>query len=325
MMLKCVRGIYEIGLKYAPGIMKAYIAKLIRFKEVLIYKFKLLVKYKTIDFFEIVEIEINTGCNRRCYYCPNSKYDRELLMNRKFMDEGLFRKIIDELSDLDYFGRIHPSFYGEPLLDKRLPDLVKYTREKLPKAHIRILTNGDFLTVNLFNHLLSCGVNSFEISLHESGSMSKNIALLLEYLKDKPELKKKVLLRTPQKEVKKELSKLGFRVDYLNSLFNRGGLIEVPKEILRPISKCDAPSKCLEIDVNGNVVLCCNDYLSSVVLGNLKEESIMEVWRKNKEIRRKIRKGIFEFDICKKCALFRLSEWKEYLWQKEQSKMQGED
>jgi hypothetical protein len=35
------------------------------------------------------------------------------------MKEELFRKIIDELSDIDFDGRISIT-YGEPLLDKRL-------------------------------------------------------------------------------------------------------------------------------------------------------------------------------------------------------------
>lgn len=107
------------------------------------------------------------------------------------MSEKLFKKIIDELASINFRGRVSPHFYGEPLLDKRLPDLVRYVREKLPFSSIVIFSNGDPLTINLFNKLIESGVNQFCITEHGK-TMSKNMRQVMDYIKDKPHLKNKI-------------------------------------------------------------------------------------------------------------------------------------
>jgi 2-deoxy-scyllo-inosamine dehydrogenase (SAM-dependent)/8-amino-3,8-dideoxy-alpha-D-manno-octulosonate transaminase len=66
------------------------------------------------------------------------------------MQETLFEKIINELAIIDFDGRISYHFYGEPLLDKRLPRFVSETRRRVPKSTTEIYSNGDFLTLELF-------------------------------------------------------------------------------------------------------------------------------------------------------------------------------
>ena len=84
-------------------------------------------------------------------------------------------------------------------------------------------------------------------------------------------------------------------------MFNRGGLIELPHG--KPMKKCKVHLDCLIIDVRGNVVLCCNDYFSSVTFGNVNERSVMEIWERPeyRNARREIAKGNMIYDICKKC------------------------
>ena len=103
--------------------------------------------------FEAVEIETTTVCNRTCSYCPNSAIKRPA----GNMDEALFRSIIDSLKEMDFSGRVSPHFYGEPLVDRRILKFIAYTREKLPKAFIKLFTNGDLLTYDLFLKLLESG------------------------------------------------------------------------------------------------------------------------------------------------------------------------
>ena len=93
------------------------------------------VKYGNPDMFNDIIIETTTQCNRRCGYCPNSVYDRSLKHNSHLMSEHLFMKIINDLKEMRFAGRISPHFYGEPLLDKRLYRLMKYAHDTLPKAH----------------------------------------------------------------------------------------------------------------------------------------------------------------------------------------------
>lgn len=245
----------------------------------IIYKNKL----KKNTLFNNVEIETTTICNRKCDYCPNSTIGRPA----GYMDEKLFYKIIDELSTLGYSGRVSPHFYGEPLMDKRIVRFIRYMREKLPKAYIKLFTNGDLLTYDLFNELSDAGVDIFRIAQH-SEKASKTIVDTLSKL---------------DKEVKKK------KIEYIkyynnkNILMNRGGLIRTYRYKFFKKIDCELASG-LTIDYLGNCVLCCNDYLSRYVFGNLNNESLIDVWNKKeyKTIRSKIECGIWPYDICRVCV-----------------------
>ncbi|MBS3113294.1 SPASM domain-containing protein [Candidatus Woesearchaeota archaeon] len=265
--------LFLIGKKIIPKKIKHHFSKLY-------YLLNNYVKHGTTDFFRAVEIETLTKCNRKCFYCPNSKYDR----GDQYMEESLYKKIIDELAELNYNGRVSPHFYGEPLGDKRLPDLLGYTRQKLPSAYIVVFTNGDFLTKEMFDLLLSKGVDAFLITRHV-GPDSETLKKMLNSLSAAE--KKKVTLRK-------------FTPD--TTLSNRGGLIDKIKT--EYMNKCNFPATSLIIDFQGNVILCCNDFFSSVKFGNLTTEKINEVWKKPNfiKLRKELQDGKFKLDICKKCV-----------------------
>lgn len=230
--------------------------------------------------FTSVEVETSSICNRKCAYCPNSSYQR---VQSHLMD-AFFYKIINELSEIDFSGRLSPHFYGEPLLDIRLTEFMAYARKRLPKAYIQLFTNGDFLTYKLFQELLEAGVDSFRIAQH-SESPSEILTATLRMLDDET--------RTSRIEV----------INFFASkqpLMNRGGLIEI--ETNQKWKHCDYVSG-LTIDYEGNLLLCCQDYLSKYKFGNIATERLQDIWDKAKYklLRDKIQCGIWPLDICKEC------------------------
>lgn len=230
--------------------------------------------------FKSVEIETVSACNRRCTYCPNYSIQRAA----GYMGEDLFYKIIDELSEMKFSGRFSPHFYGEPLLDKRIVTFITYTRNKLPNAFIKLFTNGDFLTYELFLTLLNAGVDVFRIAQHDRQPST-------------------TMMNTLQKMDNKTLVKHVEYIKYFDNdtlLMNRGGLIEVKRDL--KMKYCDYVSG-ITIDYEGNMLLCCQDYMSQYTFGNLKTEKIMAVWNKGnyKSLRDKIKCGIWQLDICKAC------------------------
>lgn len=62
--------------------------------------------------------------------------------------------------------------------------------------------------------------------------------------------------------------------------------------------------KQLTIDCEGNVVLCCNDYNSNVVFGNISTSEISSIWNDKyyKKVRESTSRGVWLFDMCRKCA-----------------------
>ena len=119
---------------------------------------------------------------------------------------------IDELAEIGYHGRICPVFYGEPLLEKRLVDFMRYIRTKLPKSWIEIYTNGDLLTPEKYSLLQQAGVDLFFITQHDQ-TITEGVKNLYKYLKSNGY----------------DLSRISYQKFYLGSklLCNRGGLIHL--------------------------------------------------------------------------------------------------
>lgn len=241
-------------------------------------------KYGNFDFFDAILIETATACNRRCSYCPNSIYDRGQVGNNKLMDVDLYKKIIDDLADMKYKGTVKPFNFNEPLLDKRLLDLVRYTREKLPKSNIHIATNGDYLTFELYKKLIDAGITAIYITPHRE-TMPDHIKGLFAKLKDRDD---KVTIKynhlTPE-----------------STLANRGGLVQVKQR--SPIPRCVIAPITIQISYEGNAFLCCNDYFGKYTFGNVREKSIKEIWKDPAYVnkRKELRKGVYKYEICKKC------------------------
>ena len=244
--------------------------------------------YGAWDIFGAVGIETTTHCNRRCPFCPNSKYDRGLKKNEKFMDEKLFKKIIDELAEIKYRGIIRPFFYGDPLVDERMPKLVKYVKNKLPKAKIYLNTNGIALTIPLYKKLYEAGIDYLMISQY-TADMLPNVKEFFEYMKTRPKKENKAKYRI-------------FEIERL-ATSNRCGEVDVPVVAERPF--CAYPGHYdLNINYKGDVLLCCNDYHGKIVFGNVKDEKIMDIWKKPhyQKIRKEVLKKIYKLSMCKKCV-----------------------
>lgn len=230
--------------------------------------------------FKSVEIETTSICNRKCTYCPNYSNKRPY----GYMEDELFYKIIDELSEIGFSGRFSPHFYGEPLLDKRIVKFIDYTRKRLPNVFIKLFTNGDLLTYDLFLKLITAGIDVFRIAQHDE-QPSKTITETLQRIDDKTKTERIEYVRY---------------FDNDKFLMNRGGLVEVKHDV--EMKFCDYVSS-VTIDFEGNMLLCCQDYMSRHKFGNLKEEKIMDIWNKKhyKSLRDKIMCGVWHLEICKKC------------------------
>ncbi len=245
--------------------------------------------------FSVVEFEINSMCNRKCVYCPNNKHERK---QKGFMKEELFRKCVDDLSRINYSGLINYSFYGEPLLDRRLEKFVEYAGRKCPHAKSIIFTNGDFLNPGRFRRLLRLGIEHFIVTQHDNklNSGMKKILAGLE-----PVDRKKILLQFPENMF----------------LLNRAGAVtSVKKSRGCSKDKCSRPSFNMVITLNGNVLPCCNDYFEKEVMGNTHESSLAEIWnsRKFREFRSDLLKGRRnKYGLCRHCDWWAEEDLMSYL------------
>ena len=102
----------------------------------------------------IVNLETVNRCNSTCEFCTaNIHAEKRPYM---MMPDDMYYSIIDQLHDWNYKG--HLTLYGnnEPWLDKRIVELHKYAREKLPEAFIFMSTNGLLLNIDRVKAIIPC-------------------------------------------------------------------------------------------------------------------------------------------------------------------------
>jgi radical SAM protein with 4Fe4S-binding SPASM domain len=189
--------------------------------------------------------------------------------------------ILNSAFSYGYTGRISPHFFGEPLLDKRLMQLIGYAKQKCPHAFIQIMSNGDMLTEPLLLKLIEKGVDHIIVTNYDDTQNEELIMLSRKYA-----------------------THVRYRSYQDLCLTNRAGKI-FHLESSKSNSPCFRPSKQMVINWKGNVLLCCQDYCEEYVLGNVRNESLLTIWNSKKfeQYKEMLSKegGRQKIEICKKC------------------------
>lgn len=242
--------------------------------------------------FSHVEIETINRCNGLCSFCPVSKNNDTRVFQK--MSWELFTTIIDQLADLDYSGKLALFSNNEPFLDDNIIEKHKYAREKLPYARMHLFTNGTMLTIDKFVDIVSYLDELIIDNYHQELKLIKTCADIVKYCENHPELKKKVTIVLRKRE---------------EILSNRGGTApNKGKSLDNDTVKCTLPFKQLIIRPDGKVSLCCNDPLGKNTLGDLKVDSLVDVWfgEKMNDARECLSEGRGTYKYCKCCDVLAL-------------------
>ncbi len=239
-------------------------------------------RYVLPDRFYRVEIETVSSCNRKCGYCPVAYDPRP----GHRMPEPLFLSIIDQLAEMRFRGRFSPHFFGEPLVDKRLPRLVAEVKKRLPKVQVVIYTNGDLLDYAAAEALIEAGVGLF----------------IVTYEDEEPPAMADLRARMAPARLRLHVSPRQFRRD-VKAPYNRAGTVLFPGSELHH-SACVSPATTLVVDAWGRVKLCPNDYYGREDWGDLDTERLADIWRRPDfvALRRALMAGRFEKKTCRECA-----------------------
>lgn len=202
--------------------------------------------------FQALEVETYSPCNLRCTTCPNQDHRRPVME----LPMEVIEKMVLELGELHYAGAFSPHFYNEPLLDKRLPDILTLVRHHAPEATINLFTNFTPMTPGLYRTLLPL-VDEFIVT------------------SDQPEVQR-ALDRVMPELSSEELTKLRTRSLRDSGLSNRAGALEGASGS-RAMRACAFVNN-LTVDAWGQAHLCCNDYYGKAVFGNVRDRSLIDIW-----------------------------------------------
>ena len=284
-----------------------------------------------------IDFEFNFKCNYRCPWCIMSLSKEEWKEwgdYTKTISLETFKKVIDEgvergLKSIGVNGN------NEPLTVKDLPKYIKYASDK-GVLDIMFNTNGSLLDPKKSHELIEAGVTRLMISVdafkketyekYRIGGNYENVKNnILNFLKIRNEENRVLpLLRLSYIVHSKNIDELPDFIEYWKDkadFFSLQSLRDVfalefdkRSEELRRVFKvdetkiddfyiCPQPFVRVTIRNNGDVVPCCSVHGMKLVVGNIYDNSLYEIWNgeKIKMIRNKVNDIHNQPEMCKKC------------------------
>lgn len=270
-----------------------------------------------------IEIGVTNACNSDCIMCPHSK-----LKKIGTMSMPLYKKILDNCEEIG-IKSVTLSFFGEPLLDPTLIEKIKYAKGK--KMSVSFFSNASLLTEKWAKDLVDAKLDNINISFDAYNKETyekirkglkfdvvRNNILNLIRIRDRVGKKEPsinlifVEMNENKHEVKKFHQDWKKKVDNINVLNMRNWAGQIEKKSSSSFhfkskmerTPCALIWQKMIVDWNGDVVLCCDDWSHSVILGNLEKERIEDVWKgeKLRKIRELHKKREFnKIPICSGC------------------------
>ena len=234
--------------------------------------------------FKQVLIETRTDCNNHCPFCPHAFNNKPL----GIMDWECYTTIIDQLCEIQYNGRVALMLSNEPLLETRLERMIEYANDKSQRFFLDITTNGRLLTVSMVDKLFKLGLDNININDYR-GDRDIYPEKWSSYLE-------------PIFGAYGNNPKVSFKRRRLDEkLPNYAG--NIPQEFNPDdFGFCNYPFRKLTIAYNGNILLCCDDFMYDTNFGNVMEDKLIDCW--NHPDLNKARFSLLEnsrIGLCKRC------------------------
>jgi len=250
---------------------------------------------RPIDSILTLELNITELCNRTCVFCP--RHDPKVYQNRNLhMSLETAEIIAKKLGEEDYRGKISFTGFSENYLNKNFFDIVKIFRNYLSDNVLECNTNGDFVTEENTKLIFNNGLTLLYINLYDG----------IEQIEKFDKLFSNANISVDKFKYRAHYS----QKDYGLKINNRGGAItwlgfdESDIESLKG-TPCYYPFYKMFVDYDGSALFCCNDWGKEIILGNLVEQNLFDVWFSDKmyEIRKKLSVGGRNFSPCKSCSV----------------------
>lgn len=256
---------------------------------------ELLADEEVIPSFAHLEFNLTGLCNRTCSFCPRA--DPTVFGNvKEYISLDLYSKIMEDLRAINASPRIVYSGFGEPFTHKKLPEIVSITKHIRPQIKLEIKTDGDFLKPEKLIELFGRGLDHILVSVYDGPSDYAKFEKMREEAGLTPE---QMMLRirywTPDH---------GYNLNLSNRAATVSGEFKEQLAIKEPLKRrCHYPFMMMMIDYNGDVLLCPHDWGKKRIVGNLKQQSVLEVWQSSglHEVRLKLRAENRGYAPCNVC------------------------
>lgn len=270
----------------------------------------------------MLQFELNGTCNYRCESCS---YRVDKRIKREEISLEQFENIIKDGVKRG-LRTIRLNHHNEPLLKKDLGEYIKIAKEA-GILDVYLSTNGSLLDEDRSNMLIKSGLDRLQVSIDaftektynhlRPGGNFKNVVDNVRNFINMRNAQGKSLPTVrvnfvKQKENEEELenfieywNKVG--VDSIGVQDYSDWEHEKPDELYEDVKfHCSFPFNNMVIRYNGDVQACCMFFSEELVIGNINENSISELWQC--DTMKKLRCLAAEDDgwrkhpVCKKCV-----------------------
>ncbi len=254
-----------------------------------------------------LDIELTNRCNFRCLMCPTGI---ESFVRRKgVMDEAVFHKILEQITP--YKTPVRFVRWGEPFLHRNLVEYVMKVKRLGSIVHIN--TNGSLLTEETIDRMLEAKLDSIKFSFQGVDKISygqmRNIDFFDELLsrmkllytkrgnRNTPFIHASTTItyetveqvRSFKESVRNyvDLVTVGrtvlehINIDEVNLSDDEKSMLRYLKSqesVIKKHPECPKVFDKLSINWDGTVSACCADYDNKMLAGNLKINSLKEIW-----------------------------------------------
>ena len=294
-------------------------------------------KHRTDLFPMAIQVQTINRCNAACEFCPYSYTIH--LQEKRIMDDALYTKIVDEcVAEKDLHGFV-PMSKNEPLLDVKMEKrIAEFKAKAQPHQMVELVTNGSALTPTRVQRLMDAGVDLITVSVNASneetykrvmvGLSWKQVMSNLEALSKMSLSKVNVYLRFVADQTnKRELKIFRKRWKHFNlfqfNVNNRAGTVRNYEKMTmkynnfiawirrvggsRVYPVCPYIFSLLHVLENGDVPMCSNDWHNREVLGNVRTQTLREIYNSPRmnQIRETMSRGRFEeIEACLECSFY---------------------
>lgn len=268
-------------------------------------------------------VDVCNACNFKCKFCAIQTKEIKSF-KKQAMSWELYKKIVDDITEFPApLKMLRLAANGEPLLNKDLPRMIAYAKEKKITEHIEIVTNASLLTPDLSDELIAAGLDRIRISIEAIDARGyemmcggkiewSNFVHNIKYFFDHRQ-QCEVYIKTVDAAVKTEEDKEKFYKEF-EEICDKISIehvipiwtdykkiyddfdIEMGEGLhgheVKKINICPFPFYSFVINPDGEVTVCCNDWKRGIIVGNVQDESVRSIW--GGQTYRKFLRGMIE-------------------------------
>jgi len=282
-------------------------------------KFRIFPKFCIIpDFPTHIDIESASNCQMNCPMCYTTYLEAD---KKGIMKFDLYQKIIDQaVAGNSYSVKI--SWRGEPLLNTRILDMVKYAKESGVKE-VAMLSNGELLTPQLAEQLVDAGLDWISFSADGMREVYEKIRApakfhetveKVAYMKNyrdkkgfkKPLIRVQSILSAIKNDPDAFIKAWNGVADRINCIADEARDFKNKEMYHDPLYLCPTPWARIAIAHDGKVHQCKVDYGGKFIMGDVNKKSIYEIWHGEKfsSLRKAFKRqtALMEFPACGYCS-----------------------